>query len=264
MTEGLDRTMGIELRLPAVTVDAMTVSDIVDMLSREISAGRVFVMANHNLHSLYLVHTDDEFRRFYDGVDATVIDGFPILVMARRELRRSGLRRELDGTYRVGSVDWIDRLREISGLSRIAVVGASEISNRGACAALAAKVPGVKTLSLPGAGWTETRAHEVVEALQGFRPELVIIGLGMPLQEHFISSNRAALPPAVYATVGGAIDQISGVQPMAPRWIGKFGVEWLWRLVRQPRRLAHRYLVEPIKLAAVLVRKRQAAEARDV
>lgn len=264
MTEKLNRTMGIELRLLAVTVDAMTASDIVELLNREILTGRLFVMANHNLHSLYLAQTDDEFRRFYDSVDTTVIDGFPVLVMARRELKRSGITRELDGTYRVGSVDWIERLSEVSGLSRIAVVGASEVSNRGACAALAAKVPGIETLSLPGAGWTEDRAREVVEALQAFRPDLVVVGLGMPLQEHFLSVNRAALPPAVYATVGGAIDQISGVQPMAPRWIGKFGVEWLWRLVRQPRRLAHRYLVEPIKLAAVLVRKRQSAEARDV
>ncbi|BBZ06404.1 hypothetical protein MDOR_05730 [Mycolicibacterium doricum] len=81
-----------------------------------------------------------------------------------------------------------------------------------------------------------------------FDPDLVLVGLGMPRQELFLLSHLAQLPDATYATVGGAIDYLAGTTRLAPRWLGRFGLEWVWRLVNQPRRLAHRYLVEPLLL----------------
>ncbi len=81
--------------------------------------------------------------------------------------------------------------------------------------------------------------------LAELRPQLVLIGLGMPLQEKVLRRRLDALPPAVYCAVGGAIEQIAGIQKLAPRWLGRLGLEWAWRLMLHPRRVAYRVFGEP-------------------
>jgi N-acetylglucosaminyldiphosphoundecaprenol N-acetyl-beta-D-mannosaminyltransferase len=73
--------------------------------------------------------------------------------------------------------------------------------------------------------------------------------MGMPRQEEWIAANRHLIGRGVFFPVGAAFDYEAGVQSAAPRWTGRLGVEWLYRLLSQPRRLAHRYLVEPWFLA---------------
>jgi N-acetylglucosaminyldiphosphoundecaprenol N-acetyl-beta-D-mannosaminyltransferase len=84
----------------------------------------------------------------------------------------------------------------------------------------------------------------------------VLLGLGMPLQEQVLARRRANLPPAVYCAVGGAIEQIAGVQKLAPRWIGRLGLEWAWRLMLHPQRVAYRVFCEPWVLLGLLLRRR--------
>ena len=68
--------------------------------------------------------------------------------------------------------------------------------------------------------------------------------MGMPRQEVWLLRNRHRLPPCVVFSVGAAFDYEAGVQIAAPRWIGRVGLEWLFRLAIDPRRLFYRYCVE--------------------
>jgi N-acetylglucosaminyldiphosphoundecaprenol N-acetyl-beta-D-mannosaminyltransferase len=88
----------------------------------------------------------------------------------------------------------------------------------------------------------------VVQAITAFQPHVLLVGMGMPLQEAFILRNLEALPPCVILPVGAAFDYEAGVQTPAPRWMGRMGLEWLFRLSRDPRRLFTRYCVEPWSL----------------
>ena len=81
--------------------------------------------------------------------------------------------------------------------------------------------------------------------IAAFEPDIIFVGMGMPRQERWIQDNRAAITRGVIFSVGAAFDYEAGVQKAAPRWTGRVGLEWLYRLASQPVRLAHRYLVEP-------------------
>jgi N-acetylglucosaminyldiphosphoundecaprenol N-acetyl-beta-D-mannosaminyltransferase len=72
--------------------------------------------------------------------------------------------------------------------------------------------------------------------------------MGMPRQEAWIRANRYRIGRGVFFAVGAAFDYEAGAQVAAPRWTGRVGLEWLFRLASQPRRLAYRYLVEPWSL----------------
>jgi N-acetylglucosaminyldiphosphoundecaprenol N-acetyl-beta-D-mannosaminyltransferase len=240
------------IRLLDVEVTALPEQDVAGVLESLIASGGRRTVVGHNLHSCYLYHTQPDFKALYDSADVVLLDGAPVFALWRSQQQGS----RPGSSFRVGSTDWIRHLDKVAGLRRLAVVGASSESNAEACRKLQLLVPDATVLGLDGAGWNPTREHAVVSRLQEFKPQLVLLGLGMPLQESVLWQSRAALPEAVYCAVGGALDQISGRQRLAPRWLGRLGLEWMWRLLLSPRRVFGRVFVEPWKLAAVLVRRR--------
>ncbi|WP_366908942.1 WecB/TagA/CpsF family glycosyltransferase [Nesterenkonia sp.] len=158
---------------------------------------------------------------------------------------------------RLGSTDWIDHCAALAPVRRIALLGASADANAAAAAALeSTPVHAPDCLSLPADPWQPERLPEIAAQISAFAPDVLLIGMGMPLQERVAAQLAQLTDVPVIAAVGGAIDQISGAQPLAPRWLGRLGLEWLFRLLSDPRRLAHRYLVEPVLLRKTLVARK--------
>lgn len=242
--------------VPFLEVDAtpVTVKELTDVLDGFIAEGGTRTIAGHNLHSVTLLHSDPGFRSFYEQSDVVLLDGAPVLWLWAKSLEGDGAReRAMD--YRLGSTDWIPALAEVKGLERIAVIGAGGQANAQAVARLQDMVPNARVDGMPGEDWNDELEGKAVAWLARLRPQLVLLGLGMPLQEHALERNRASLPPAVYCTVGGAIEQIAGIQKLAPRWIGRLGLEWAWRLLLDPKRVAYRVFGEPWVLLGLLVRR---------
>ena len=87
------------------------------------------------------------------------------------------------------------------------------------------------------------------------------MALGAPKQELWIHESRAALAPAVLLGVGATLDFLAGAVPRAPSWVSRGGLEWLYRLVREPRRLWRRYLLrDPRFLGVVLAELRRGSQ----
>ncbi len=234
-----------------VTVTPRTSGDIVADVENAVMTGKNLLVGAHNLHSVYLLHTDDAFASFYEAADIVLVDGWPILARLNNQRAADGLP-PLPSTYRIGSTDWLLQAMSIPALSRTLVIGASKVSNSGFVERLSLTSDSKTFKGLSGEAWSPDRLHEATRLVEKFQPQLILLGLGMPLQESVALSLRREGFSGVIATIGGAIDQMSGAQKLAPRWTGHMRVEWLWRLLTNPRRLAHRYVVEPVKLASLL------------
>lgn len=241
-------------QVPLLDVDAtpLRVPELMAELGRFLREGGTRTVLGHNLHSVTLAHSDPAFRSFYDRSDVVLLDGAPLLWLWGRTGNAAGPVMD----YRLGTNDWLPALGEVAGLERIAVVGAGPDANAGAVGRLRAIVPGARVSGFPGAGWNAAVEEEAVEWLRREQPQLVLLGLGMPLQEEVLQRRLGSLPPAVYCTVGGAIEQLAGVQKLAPRWLGRLGLEWAWRLLLHPRRVAYRVFGEPWVLLWLLARRR--------
>jgi N-acetylglucosaminyldiphosphoundecaprenol N-acetyl-beta-D-mannosaminyltransferase len=243
--------------VPFLEVDAtpVTVDELTDLIDGFVAEGGTRTIVGHNLHSVTLLHSDPGFRSFYQRSDVVLIDGAPVLWLWAKGLEGEDAKeRSMD--YRLGSTDWIPALKGVKGLERIAVIGAGSQANAQAVARLQDLVPHAQVHGMPGEGWNAGLEAQAVAWLGELRPQLVLLGLGMPLQEHVLQRRLDSLPPAVYCTVGGAIEQIAGIQKLAPRWIGRLGLEWAWRLLLHPKRVAYRVFGEPWVLMALLVRRR--------
>ncbi|KRA25697.1 hypothetical protein ASD65_15650 [Microbacterium sp. Root61] len=209
-------------------------------------AGEGIVIGNLNLHGAYVFHTNPEFREFCESSDLVLVDGAPIAWAGR-----------IPTTLRVGSTDWIDVLMPIAGGLRILAIGGTPDSSRRAELHMREHFPDADWTGVDGYRGTEMGSELRAKIAQA---QVVLVGMGMPLQERWLLQHRDLLEGKVVANVGGCFDYYAGVQHLAPRWMGRFGIEWLYRLARAPRRLANRYLMEPFKLAGVLILRR--AESR--
>lgn len=239
-----------------ISVTPLTAETLVDTISDAVTRDERLVVLGHNLHSAYLAQVDPHFRKFYDDADVTVVDGRPVLALLNWERRRRGAK-TYKGSFRVGSTDWITMAVKDPAITRVCVLGASTASNEGLIARLQEQSIDVEYIGIPGDPWLWSDLDAVTGAISEFAPQLTLVGMGMPLQEAVCRQLISAGLTGVAAVVGGAIDQLSGRQALAPRWTGQLGMEWLWRLASDPRRLAHRYLIEPLLLARLLMQGRR-------
>ncbi|MGG5173744.1 WecB/TagA/CpsF family glycosyltransferase [Pseudarthrobacter sp. J1763] len=235
-----------------VTVTPLRVEQLIPVIGDFLNDGQVHTIAGHNLHSVTLCHSDEAFFDFYQNSDVVLMDGAPVVYLWGSRNEHQGRRVE----YRLGSTDWIPELFRLPQIQRVLVVGSTPEANLLGVARLQEILPDATVQGLHGSDWDQGLERQFLNLAHDFKPQLVLLGLGMPLQEHVLLRNKEALPPATYCTVGGAIDQLGGVQRLAPRWLGRMGFEWAWRLMLHPSRVASRVFVEPWILGCILARKK--------
>jgi N-acetylglucosaminyldiphosphoundecaprenol N-acetyl-beta-D-mannosaminyltransferase len=145
--------------------------------------------------------------------------------------------------------DWFPRLAELCVREgfRLYLLGAQPGTAHQAAASLSQRHPGLNIVGT-GHGYFDKRVgspenQAVLENIRAAKPHILIVGFGMPAQERWISENWDDLTANVILPVGAAIDYLAGSIPRAPAWMTGHGLEWLGRLVIEPRRLWKRYLV---------------------
>jgi N-acetylglucosaminyldiphosphoundecaprenol N-acetyl-beta-D-mannosaminyltransferase len=235
-----------------IQVEALSMSELNAIVAEGIEDGRRVIVANHNLHSIYLYHHDSKMQAFYTAADHIHADGMAVVALAR--LLGIALRRE----HRVTFVDWMGPLANAAATHgwRVFYLGSRPgIAERGA-EALRRRYPGLRIETAHGffnSSPSSIESQAIMDRIEAWRPHLLITGMGMPRQEHWIVDHIDKLPACVVLNGGAALDYFAGVIPTPPRWAGRCGLEWLFRLLAEPRRLWSRYLVEPWFIAYKLV-----------
>jgi N-acetylglucosaminyldiphosphoundecaprenol N-acetyl-beta-D-mannosaminyltransferase len=227
-------------------MDLVKSSEVFHFAGARISAGQKAIVANHNLHSLSLSRENAELRQFYSKSDLIEVDSIPLILWARLLGRPS--RRFHRCTY----LDWRDEFWTWVEQNnwRVFFVGGQPGVAEKAREKLCAERPGIRLETHHGyfdaqAGSRESEA--VVRQVREFAPDILLVGMGMPIQESWILRNYDDLPACVMFTVGGAFDYEAGMQLACPRWLGQIGAEWLFRLLTRPSHFV-RYAIEPWRL----------------
>jgi len=104
----------------------------------------------------------------------------------------------------------------------------------------------------------------IVERIRAAKPDLLLVFLGAPKSEVFLERVRDTLVPAVGVSLGASLDFYVGRVRRAPAWMQRVGLEWLYRLLQEPRRLAKRYLVDDVYFLVILLRTLRRPRAERV
>ena len=228
-------------------MDLVTPGEVLAKIAAAAAGGPRALIANHNLHSLYLCRLQPDMAALYALADLVEIDSRPLIAWGR--LLGLPLRPEHRCTY----LDWREefwRLADENGW-RVFYLGGAPGVGEDAARRLSARWPGARIAVRHGyfdrsPGSAEDAA--VLAEIEAFGPQVLLVGMGMPIQEAWILRHLDALSAPAILPVGAAFDYEAGVQTAAPRLLGTLGLEWLFRLLLDPRRLFRRYLVEPWSL----------------
>lgn len=221
-----------------------------EALSRRGKGLRPFYSTSANGQVLALCAKDPDFLALMRKADQIHADGMPMVLYSR-------MLASVKLPERVATTDLVHAVaREAvkAGLS-FYFLGASEEVNARAVEEMQRRYPGLVFAGRRNGYFRRDEEDEVVAAINAARPDILWIGLGVPLEQQFVERNLDRLTNVgVVKTSGGLFDFLSGKNRRAPGWMQACGLEWLYRMWLEPRRLAIRYLTTNPQAIWALVR----------
>ena len=200
-----------------------------------------FLIAAANTHLVTLARRDAQFRAAIDAFDLVLPDGMPLVWVMNRRLATPLRDRVYGPTFMLRCLaatqgdEWKHMF--IGGTDELLAALREE---------LLAHFPKLQIAALrspPFGEWSAADDTRILAEIGNSGAHFVWIGLGCPKQELWLARMKHRLPPAVYPAVGAAFAFHAGRVRQAPLWLQRIGMEWLFRLCAEPRRLARRYLV---------------------
>jgi N-acetylglucosaminyldiphosphoundecaprenol N-acetyl-beta-D-mannosaminyltransferase len=239
------------MRIGHIWIDVLTFDQAIDTIDQLVTAGQGGTIFTPNVDHVVQVEHNAVFRAAYEEVSLSVVDG-QILLWASSLLgaplpeKISGSDLMLPLAKRAAERKW--RVYLLGGGPGVADLAAEELRKQFDIEIVGTDAPFVTAEGNPQEG------PAVIERIVAARPHLLFAAFGAPKQELFLHRAAAAIRPAVGIGVGAGFDFVAGRLKRAPRWISAGGLEWLYRLAQEPRRLAKRYLVDDPAFLAVLAR----------
>jgi N-acetylglucosaminyldiphosphoundecaprenol N-acetyl-beta-D-mannosaminyltransferase len=227
------------INLLGVPVDSVTQKEAFVTVAAFLGGetGRMVVTPNPEM--VVMAQSDEEFRKTLASADLAIPDGTGLLWAARRQ--GSPIPERVTGT---------DLMQDIVSLAAargqgIFLLGGQPGVAESAAAEMQRRHPGLVIAGAMSGGQVRRGSDgkliidaAVLGAIRASAPAILFVAFGHGNQEKWIRQNLAALPSVRLAMgIGGAFDFIIGKAKRAPGWMQKYGLEWLWRLVREPKRL---------------------------
>ncbi len=238
------------VHLGGIAIDQLNFDEAVDRIREFLIDGRSHQVVTANLDFLSIAERSSEFRSTINSADLAVADGMPLVWLSR-----------LKGTplpERVTGVELVDACCEIAAETGegVFLMGAAPGVAQAAAAQLKQRYP---TLRIAGAytppmgTMRRKETANLVKTIRDAAPAFLFVALGAPRQDLWIRDHLAELNVPVAMGVGCTFDLLAGTSSRAPLWMQSAGLEWAYRLVREPRRLWRRYLMNDLPLFGRLV-----------
>lgn len=191
-----------------------------------------------NVHSIHLARHDREFKEYIDRADLVLPDGSGLKIAGN--LLDKPIMDNLNGT---------DFTPEIFEMARhhgwsVFLFGARKDVVERCRTRIDENFPGLQVKGIHHGYIKDTEEEMVIETINRTRPDIVLVALGSPRQEKWITTNAGRLNAKVCLAVGGLFDFIAGEKRRAPRWMRQMGIEWLHRFLISPRDKWYRIIVE--------------------
>lgn len=199
-----------------------------------------------NPEKIMKAQKDEALRKLLNGASIQIPDGVGVLIASK--LKGGGIRRRITG---------IDLMQELCKRSaqmkyRVFLLGAKpKVADR-AAGILKERYEGLEICGIRDGYFKDD--EEVINEIKAAKPDILFVAMGSPKQEYWIVNNMKSHGVPISMGIGGSLDVICGNIKRAPEWMCKMGLEWLYRLVKEPSRYK-RMMVLPIFLLKVLFKR---------
>ena len=242
------------VRFGRIHANVITLPQAMDAIAAKVHSKTAGYVVTPNVDHVCVSETSDLMEEVYANAYLSLPDGMPLIWMAK--LRKQPLPEKVSGS----DVLWPLLQRCATEGFSVYFFGASQDTCSIAIARIRAELPAITIVgsSSPMYALGEPTPEMLAsyEEIKSLRPDVVIVAMGNPKQEHFLLRQQDIYAPGFAIGLGASLDFIAGKVSRAPKWMSDAGVEWLYRLAKEPRRLWRRYLIQDRAILRIFLRDR--------
>lgn len=228
-----------------VIIDNLSMEEAIRSIEALVKKKKPAIVVTPNIDHIIKLQKDTNFREIYKNASLVLADGMPLLWAAR--FLGGSLKEKVSGS------DLFLKLCELAAEKghRLFFLGGRPGAALKASEILKDKYPNIQIIGTysPPFDFENDKAEndKVVRMIKNAKPDILFVGLGAPKQEKWIYKHRNEYQVPVSIGIGASFEFVAGIVKRAPVWMQKAGLEWLWRLIQEPKRLWKRYLVDDMK-----------------
>lgn len=235
-------------------VDNITMDEAVNKIDNIIKKRTPKYVVTPNLDHIVQLERDLELQEVYKNAELIVTDGMPLIWISH--LNGMPIKEKISGSDLFPAICKLADKRNYS----IFLLGAAEGVAKKAGEKLKKKYPGLNIAGTfsPEYGFEkdENKIKDIINIINESNVDILAVGLGAPKQEKFIYRIIKEINVPVSLAIGATIDFEAGNVKRAPKWMQENGLEWFYRLIKEPRRLFKRYLKDGINIIPLIIKYR--------
>jgi N-acetylglucosaminyldiphosphoundecaprenol N-acetyl-beta-D-mannosaminyltransferase len=242
-----------QLKLLGVRIDDIPLDELLRIMAELSRRKTSSIISNVNVHAMNIASKQKWFRDYLNDSRIVFCDGFGIWIGAFLQGKRI--------RNRYTPPDWIDKFIKSNDYAfRFFFLGSKEGVAERAAQSLLLRSPHFKVSGCQHGYFNMNRGsienESVISKINASGADVLLVGFGMPLQEKWILDNHDRLSTKLILPVGALFDFLAGEIQRPPKWMTEHGLEWLGRLIIEPRRLWRRYLIgNPLFIWHVLLER---------
>ena len=231
-------------------IDNLTMKEAIEVTEHLIDRDGCSYVVTPNLDHIVTLENDQEFAEVYSNADLILADGKPLIWISK--LLKNPIKEKISGS------DFFPRMCEMCANKgyTIFILGAAEGIADKAARNLCKKYQGLKIVGTysPPVGFerNEEELKKIKNLIGKAKPDVLAVSLGSPKGEKFIYKHLKEYGVSLGISIGATIDFEAGNVKRAPKWMSNHGLEWLFRITQDPKRLAKRYWFDAIKIIPIV------------
>ena len=241
-----------KIQILGINIDTASLDALIEKSNSAIKKrGKIIHFACANAHSVITAQKNTEFFEALNNAEIVSADGSGITFMAR--VVSDEVPPRITGHDYFHSL--LTKLNN-SGGGRIFFFGSTEKVLNLIRKNLPQIFPNIEiagTLSPPFREWSDDENDQMVNKINSAKADILWVGMTAPKQETWVYKNRNKLNTPIIGSVGAVFDFMAGTHPKAPDWMSKLGIEWIYRIMREPRRMGRRNLISIPKFVIAVI-----------
>lgn len=227
-------------------IDNLTMEEAILEIDKLILNKKPSYVVTPNVDHIVKLEHDKEFQNVYKEADLILTDGMPLIWISK--LKACPIKEKVSGS------DLFPKVCQLSSEKgyKLFLLGAAEGIAVKASENLKSKFRGLNIVGTysPSYGFENKKeeVEKIIKTINEAKPDILAVGLGAPKQEKFICKYKDKLNVPISLAIGASIDFEAGNIERAPKWMQKSGLEWFYRLCKEPKRMFKRYLVDDLKI----------------
>lgn len=238
-------------------IDNLTMAETLNEIDKLIQKKNCSYVVTPNVDHIVRLEKDEELQKVYKNASLILTDGKPLIWISK--WYKTPIKEKISGS------DLFPRVCQLAANKNYTMylLGAAEGVADKAAKNLMDKYKGLNIVGTysPPFGFEKDKVElkKIERQIQEVHPDILIVGLGCPKQEKYMYHHCKELDVPISFGLGASIDFEAGNIKRAPRWMSEHGLEWLYRITQDPKRLAKRYLVDDMKIIRIARKYRRGA-----